>query len=494
MKPRYLALFALLAVPALAQLTPDQRVSDFRNLADVYARRYAAIDWKKSVLKFDVLNLAPWLERVRGAKSDLEFYDLMAEYVADLKDAHDQYILPSDFEATLGFTVDLYDGKALIDTIDRKRLSAKTYPFGIGDELVSVDDKTAAEWISIFRKYAGAGSSRAEERFAAKLITDRYQGYYPWAANIADAATVVLRRQGSALETYTLRWAKSGTPLVNLGPSASPLLHVAQPRVAQPRYREFLDGLRTFKLSVRTNIVGYGRLAPVFALPAGFVPRLGGMSYDSYYSGTYATEDGKWIGYLRVPDFEYLSMTVLDKEIKYFQENTDALVVDVMRNPGGDVCYAEELLSRLSVRDFQGASAEVRVTWWDIVGVNSALADAIAYSDDEAIDQLTLLQKEFTDAYQGRQGRTAAVPMCAAGTDRKAAANAYTKPVLVLVDEISASSADIFAAMVQDNQIAPLFGYRTMGAGAAPKGTTWACIAKGMPPSPARWLYGPSRL
>ena len=35
--------------------------------------------------------------------------------------------------------------------------------------------------------------------------------------------------------------------------------------------------------------------------------------------------------------------------------------------------------------------------------------------------------------------------------------------------EMSASSADIFAAMVQDNHIAPLFGYRTMGAGGSPE-------------------------
>ncbi len=35
---------------------------------------------------------------------------------------------------------------------------------------------------------------------------------------------------------------------------------------------------------------------------------------------------------------------------------------------------------------------------------------------------------------------------------------------------MSASSADIFASMVQDNRIAPLFGYRTMGAGGSPEG------------------------
>jgi C-terminal processing protease CtpA/Prc len=42
---------------------------------------------------------------------------------------------------------------------------------------------------------------------------------------------------------------------------------------------------------------------------------------------------------------------------------------------------------------------------------------------------------------------------------------AYTKPLLVLVDDMSASAADAFAATIQDNTRGPLFGWRTMGAG-----------------------------
>src|SRR5438270_2693522 len=110
MKSRLFALFALSILPLSAQLTKDQRLADFRNLVDLYARRYAATQWKKSAINFDLLNIAPWLTRVTDVKTDLEFYDLMVEYVSSLQDAHDQYYLPADFEAYLDCSADLYDG------------------------------------------------------------------------------------------------------------------------------------------------------------------------------------------------------------------------------------------------------------------------------------------------------------------------------------------------------------------------------------------------
>src|SRR5947199_10831384 len=44
---------------------------------------------------------------------------------------------------------------------------------------------------------------------------------------------------------------------------------------------------------------------------------------------------------------------------------------------------------------------------------------------------------------------------------------AYSKPVMVLVDELTASAAELFSAILQDNQRAILFGGRTNGAGGA---------------------------
>src|SRR5881296_4704643 len=126
-----LVLAALLALPqiASAQLLPDQRVFDFRNLVALYAKRYAPYDWKKQALGFDVFDIQPWLDRVRTAKDDLEFFEIEAEYVGKFQDTHSGFSMTSSFSANLGMTVDIYDGKVLIDSINRALLPVAAYPF-----------------------------------------------------------------------------------------------------------------------------------------------------------------------------------------------------------------------------------------------------------------------------------------------------------------------------------------------------------------------------
>lgn len=68
--------------PAWAQLTPDQRVLDFQTLAGLYAKRYAPAGWKSSALAVNIFDVKPWLDRARSAPTDLDFYQICAEYVA----------------------------------------------------------------------------------------------------------------------------------------------------------------------------------------------------------------------------------------------------------------------------------------------------------------------------------------------------------------------------------------------------------------------------
>src|SRR6516164_898898 len=87
-------------------LTPAQKEADFRYLASLYSTYYAPLDWKRQLFHFDALDIKPWLDRVKQAQTDLDFYEICVEYVAALNDTHDHYTLTSDFLATLGFSGD----------------------------------------------------------------------------------------------------------------------------------------------------------------------------------------------------------------------------------------------------------------------------------------------------------------------------------------------------------------------------------------------------
>src|SRR6266852_8511791 len=123
-----LALLGMASV-AFGQMTMDQKIMDLQDVAGLYAKNYGPYEWKRDALGYDLLNLVPWLDKVRATKNDLDFYDVLSEYVASLNDAHDFIQLPANFVARLNFGVDVFDGKLLVDSITRARLPVAEFPF-----------------------------------------------------------------------------------------------------------------------------------------------------------------------------------------------------------------------------------------------------------------------------------------------------------------------------------------------------------------------------
>src|SRR6266853_290855 len=109
----------LVAANAFGQLTQEQKISDFQNVAGIYNKNYGPYEWKRDALGFDLLNTSPWLDKIRATKNGL----------------------------------DIYDGKLLVDTITRSRLPVGTFPFQIGYELVSIDGVDAQQILDGLLQY-----------------------------------------------------------------------------------------------------------------------------------------------------------------------------------------------------------------------------------------------------------------------------------------------------------------------------------------------------
>jgi hypothetical protein len=511
---------ALAFAPSLlAQLTPAQKTADFIQLVGLYAKNYAPYELRRDVFGFDLYNIQSWLDQINKSTDDLSFYDICTRYVASLQDSHDEFITPSDFEAFLGMDTDIYDGKVLIGDIDPFILPSSKYPFQLGDEVVSVDGVAAMDLVQSFIPYAvnGGGSKVSQLRLAAGVIMDRFQGWYPLATQINKTATVVIKRQSGATQTFTIPWVLFGTPFVQEGPVPTPHKRsnalatrgaaspapTATPRRTAPRRQSnpwgtwqgervstpeavpaYMLGLKKLSYGralaparhLSAGIDPYGaNFDPVFNPPTGFRLRLGAGAIDQFVSGTFPVGKST-VGFIRIstmePNSETVALTQFNKEIAFFQQNTDGLVIDIMANGGGNGCYPQVLGSAIVPYTFRGLAADLRATQeWVVAFSDSLLFAQQAGAPQWVINLYQAYLKEVQQALSENRGDTGSLPLCSETfnvnplTDSSGHNIAYTEPILVLTDNFTLSAAEVFAMELQDAKRATIFGTRTDGGG-----------------------------
>jgi hypothetical protein len=469
-----LLLFLALAIPALAQMTPAQREFDFRVLAANLNRYYAPSEWKRQLFGFDMFDLRPWLEKIRNAKDDLDYYDICSAYISSLGDSHANYTLPSNFIASTGVHVDIYDGKLVIDNVVRSVLPANRFPFGPGDELLAVDGKPALELLESFKQYTYSATADAAARSAAARLLSRPQILIPRAHEIGDTVSIRVRRANGAEEDYTLPWIKSGQPLLNAGPVPSPnkTARAAARSVEEesaPAYMAPLLQLQNTRVEFPDPdaVLNIGSSFPVWAFPASaaYTPR----PFSFFRNGVFQAE-GFRVGFLRIPSFSPTSnaaaLAELDSHIQFLQENTDGLIVDVMRNPGGNACLVEEIQRRLIPYTFRAVGFELLANRLFLNSFSAAYENARASNADAwVVQSYAKIVEEMQGAIRENRPRTGSLPLCSPSLERVPAAVTYTKPLMVMTDLYSASGADMFPAAIQDANRGIVFGTRTNGAG-----------------------------
>jgi C-terminal processing protease CtpA/Prc len=157
----------------------------------------------------------------------------------------------------------------------------------------------------------------------------------------------------------------------------------------------------------------------------------------------------------------------LNTEIAFFNANTDVLVVDITRNTGGILTTSEAFAQRLIPNTFRTVGFEFRATALRVSQFAGSLTQALnSGAPPEVIARFRSNFEEMLRAYNEERGRTVSLPINALGSfDLSPASPAYTKPILVLVDEFTTSSGDMLAAILQDNHRGVLLGMRTNGAG-----------------------------
>lgn len=494
-------LLAAAAVAGLAQMTADQKVADFTSMSQFYVRHYTPANWKTEKFGFDLRVIAPWLTRVRATQNDLEYFDVCIEYLASLKDGHIRYSTTSFFQAYLLFDVDLYDNRVLVEFIS-SAFNRTRFPMAVGDEVVSVDGVAVNDLIQRFAKYGESANERSTRRRAADFITFRPQSAIPSAGSVGDTARVVLRRASGQEVTYDIPWSKFGEPIKNLPPTAGPfrIAGLAKERKAQTyirdrseRFGEIADawgiwrgerawfpedpstaGEREWQSVQNASahpddiaLIALGQPTPLYNPPPGFQLRLGARPTDLFVSGTFPVGN-QTVGWIRIytflPASTAAALAQFRQEMIDLQAATSALVIDVMHNPGGNVCYAQELMRYLAQRPFWGVGYWIKPTAIWVQSFDARFLNVTPATPAWERQTLELYKNLMRDAAD-KGNEIGVFPICSSSLTTLPQDVTYTKPILMLTNEFSVSAGDTFPMMFQDAQRGRIVGFRTGGLG-----------------------------
>lgn len=226
----------------------------------------------------------------------------------------------------------------------------------------------------------------------------------------------------------------------------------------------------------------------LFASPDSFVPALGksiwtapGGVSNPFNGNIYKLKTGEKIGYLRIPHYSGNAndAKLFGQIIAHLEKATDVLVIDQTGNPGGYVSYLASLTSMLIDEPIHNFHVSFLLNQEEMVSILGDLQRASAEDGllflNASSDGYTCTKKDL-EAFKAYN-----LDLLQSWNDQKLYSDMqpyygftyinphpktrYTKPIIILVDELCFSCGDIFPALMQDNKRALIFGQTTAGAG-----------------------------
>lgn len=454
----FLSLVVSLSVFA-GQLTVEEKTLDFQQLVGRIKASYGPLDYKKEVLGIDIDKLqADYLRRIQESKSNEEFYYLIAQFIAEFKDSHFGASLPTDRRAVLPFQTDLVQNKVLVSTVNEDIKSIKK-----GDEITHVDGVPVQEVLKKLMTYNGEGYTSTQKRMASWVLTSRRTSRVPGVSGKVEITFKPYGRHEVRHETFD--WTITGTEL----PETS-LVEKFRSR----RKPSFLTQLSI--KSKMAQLVGDGHKidreffcsgTSRIEIPEG-ATQISTEPFVSYY---WPTPKGN-IGYVRIPHYSpegddeaeaiQLYFAQYEKVIATMEKNTVGLVIDQDHNCGGYVELVNKMVGLFMDKPYRPMS-------FKLVANKENVLDYKTYADD--MDHLTLAYDMAMSVFNllktTWQKGLRMTDFTSLDGDEWIAPNMvhYTKPVVMLIDEMSASGGDAYPSLMQGYGRAKLIGTRTMGAG-----------------------------
>lgn len=481
-----------------SNLLPEKKkkmVQHLDMIQNIFEVHYAPRIWKLEYFQWELENeIEKMKNEILSSEqfSIVDYQRLLKKFAKSTKDYHVRFLFHSTEKAELPFTVLGANGRYFFIEIDQNKLSPYFFPINVGDELITFDGRPIIDVIEEIKRSEVTQSNRLTDDALASLYLTQRRAYL---GDVVPRGPVSIsaRSKDGQEHSYQLLWEYTPEEIQSWSeiPFAS---FFSKRNLTKNFFSKYCISPLFFSCFSTENGQDFSLEASLVGSRESFTPPLGKIwwqtsSSSPFHAYIFQNSSKQLIGYIRISDYKGGDiffgepLKEFGKIIDLFQERTEALIIDQVNNPGGLVFYCFALASMLTDKPLVTPKQRVAIMQKDVseaLEVKNLLLQID--SEQKAVD---LLGEEFFGypvnyqfvqfgieycrfiIDQWNDGKTITDPTHIFGIDHinPHPSHRYTKPLLILANELSFSCADFFPTMMQENKRGPIFGTPTAGAG-----------------------------
>jgi hypothetical protein len=491
------------ATGAFGSRTNSDRDEIYTDISSIFENYYAPKEWKSAHFAWDLDTELAKLKEATTTNEIQDFHKALKSFFVSLRDYHSSILFTDNGKSTLPISIKYIAGKFYVSYISPTYGDCMLLP---GDEIVKING-VDVEGLALGLIGNIANPSLTDWALSALKLTNRTGAV---GDPVEKGPVVIEAKRGPQMVEAQLVWQNventigphKGQSLSNfkyneslgvtLEKKIGGLMENIESHVAAVSYRlQLSDFLRTNPLQQVNNPMALGK-------KESFLPKLGEQIWwqadadNPFEAYIYEDEEKNKIGFIRIANYSpdeaigdaNFHMNKFGEIINLMNKKTDILVIDQLNNPGGNALYLYSLASALTQKQLRTPRHQFSIDSKDIFEAQKMqeeieflvplmelvqgqkIGSMFGYPlDMKFIYHLQSYYQFIIDQYE--QEKYLTDPYFLHGVDfiYPSSTYQYTKPILLLINELDFSGGDFFPEIMRQSDKVTLMGTTTAGAG-----------------------------